>query len=307
MSGLPFIEGFMPIQMLAEMGILALLFIGIFYLLEKKLAIKANKLAQAIALYIFSLLYFNFRVYPPMPFSVRAIYAVLVLLGIFMWVSSTEESWKDFRRPILAVLDGETAATRGVRAVFVVLLPFLVWLLGWNSLTFHVQEPIELRTVNPAPPASTNVHGKTYMLQSTSNPFRVDDSGHYSNVVQKQYSHGNPWDELTSSYLRYIREGGQIYFQECHFCHGANLNGRGIFSYAFRPWPTNFTDPGTIAQLQETYLFWRTAKGGLALPREGFPWLSVMPSMEQHLSTEEIWKVILFEYWHAGYYPRTWD
>jgi hypothetical protein len=54
-------------------------------------------------------------------------------------------------------------------------------------------------------------------------------------------------------------------------------------------------------------VFWRVSKGGIGLPREAFPWASVMPPWEQHLTTDEIWKVILFEYWHTGYYPRTWD
>ena len=91
------------------------------------------------------------------------------------------------------------------------------------------------------------------------------------------------------------------------FCHGDNLNGRGLHAFAFNPIPANFTDPGTIAQLQETFIFWRVAKGGIGLPNEGFPWASVMPPWEQHLTVDEIWKVILFEYWHTGYYPRTWD
>jgi hypothetical protein len=59
--------------------------------------------------------------------------------------------------------------------------------------------------------------------------------------------------------------------------------------------------------LQETFIFWRVSKGGIGLPNEGFPWASVMPPWEQHLTVDEIWKVVLFEYWHTGYYPRTWD
>ena len=104
-----------------------------------------------------------------------------------------------------------------------------------------------------------------------------------------------------------MREGGEIFFQNCHFCHGDNLNGRGLWAFAFNPIPANFTDAGTIAQLQETFVFWRVAKGGIGLPGEGFPWASVMPPWEQHLTVDEIWKVIMFEYWHTGYYPRTWD
>ena len=95
------VEGYMPIQMLFEMGSVALLFIGAFYVLGKK-GIKVNKLAQATGLFLFSIVYFTYRIYPPIPFSVRAIYAVMTLIGIFMWVSSTNESWNDFRKPIFA-------------------------------------------------------------------------------------------------------------------------------------------------------------------------------------------------------------
>ena len=298
MTGLKLVEGYMPIQMLGEMGLQALLFIFIFYLLDKKMGIKVNKLLQATLLFVYSILYFRYRIYPPIPFSVRAIYATMTLIGIFMWVSSTEEAWQD---------DATTGAAKMIRTVVIILLPFLVGFMGYNSMKPNVDEPIELRTVHPAPPASTKVHGKTFVLQTAQSPFRVDNDGKYSDKVQNTYIDGNPWDEKAPPYLQYVREGGQIFFQNCHWCHGDNLNGRGMFAFAFNPIPANFTDPGTIAQLQETFVFWRVAKGGLNLPREGFPWASVMPPWEQHLTTDEIWKVILFEYWHTGYYPRTWD
>jgi hypothetical protein len=301
------VEGYMPIQMLLEMGALALLFIGTFYLLDKKIGLKVNKLLQATLLFLFSIFYFTYRVYPPIPFSVRAIYATMTLIGIFMWVSSTEEAWQDFRRPIIKVTDATSGFAWVIKIVMVICLPFLVGWLSFNSMKPNVDEPIELRTVHPAPPASTKVHGKTVVLQTASSPFRVDDKGQYSDRVQNTYQDGNPWDEKAPPYLQYVREGGQIFFQNCHFCHGDNLNGRGMFAFAFNPIPANFTDPGTIAQLQETFVFWRVSKGGIGLPREGFPWASVMPPWEQHLTTDEIWKVILFEYWHTGYYPRTWD
>ena len=62
------VEGYMPIQMLLEMGALALLFIGMFYLLDKKMGFKVNKLLQATLLFLFSIVYFKYRVYPPIPF-----------------------------------------------------------------------------------------------------------------------------------------------------------------------------------------------------------------------------------------------
>src|SRR5213594_1880692 len=313
-----FVEGYMPVQMLVEMGLQALVFIYIFYFLDKRMGIKVNKMAQATGLFIYAMLYFRYRIYPPIPFSVQAIYGTMTLIGIFMWVSSTETSWQDFRKPFIAVADAKTPTTQIIRAVSVVLLPFLVGFLGWNNMKPSIDEPIELRTVHPAPPASTKVHGKTFVLQTSQNPYLVNAEGkydqEYTNAQIVEQSMGrllkpsaNPWDPKAEGYLKYVREGGEIFFQNCHFCHGDNLNGRGLHAFAFNPIPANFTDPGTIAQLQETFIFWRVSKGGIGLPREGFPWASVMPPWEQHLTIDEIWKVILYEYWHTGYYPRTWD
>src|SRR3989475_12165921 len=190
-----FVEGYMPMQMLVEVGLQILLFIYIFYLLDKKMGIKVYKRVQASSLFIYWILNLRYRIYPPLPFSVLAIYATNVLIGIFMWVSSTETSWQDFRKPLIAVADAKTPTTRIIRAVSVVLLPFLVVFLGWNTLKPSIDQPIELRTGHPPPPASTKGHGKTFALHTASNPYRVDDSGKYSDKVQNDYKDGNPWDE----------------------------------------------------------------------------------------------------------------
>ena len=67
-------------------------------------------------------------------------------------------------------------------------------------------------------------------------------------------------------------------------------------------------DPGTIAQLQESYLFWRIKKGGRRACRlKGMPWKSAMPRWEVELPDEWIWKIIMGEYDGAGQSPRTWE
>ena len=76
----------------------------------------------------------------------------------------------------------------------------------------------------------------------------------------------------------------------------ANFDGKGPAAPGFNPPPANFTDPTTIAMLQESYLFWRIKKGGVGLPIEGMPWKSAMPRWELELSDEEIWKIIMGEY-----------
>ncbi|MGQ0810499.1 MAG: c-type cytochrome [Nitrospiraceae bacterium] len=317
MTWLKLVEGWMPMQMLFELSFCVGLFALVSYLLNKS-GLAIPRFWQGILFWVFILLYLKYRIYPPIPFSVRAMYGTVALIAVFMWVSSNEEDWKKFKQPIINVLDAQTGFHKLLRTAYLILLPIILWGFSYNSFLPNLDEPIELRTVHPAPPASTKVHGKTFVLQTSQNPYRVNPEGKYdqeytnANIVEQGMGrlmkpNANPWDQKAEGYLKYVREGGEIFFQNCHFCHGDNLNGRGLHAFAFNPIPANFTDPGTIAQLQETFIFWRVSKGGIGLPREGFPWASVMPPWEQHLTTDEIWKVILFEYWHTGYYPRTWD
>jgi len=311
------VEGYMPMQMLFELACFVAGFTGLSYTLNA-MGKGIPRFVQGVAFWAFILLYLKFRVYPPIPFSVRAMYGTVSLVAVFMWMSANEEDWKKFKQPIMNVLDAQSGRTRLLRTAYLILLPILIGGFSYNAMKPKSEEPIELRTVHPAPPASTKVHGKTFVLQTSQNPYRVNPEGkydqEYSNKLIVEQAMGrlmqpnaNPWDEKAEGYLKNVREGGEIFFQNCHFCHGDNLNGRGLHAFAFNPIPANFTDPGTIAQLQETFIFWRVSKGGIGLPREGFPWASVMPPWEQHLTTDEIWKVVLFEYWHTGYYPRTWD
>ena len=72
------------------------------------------------------------------------------------------------------------------------------------------------------------------------------------------------------------------------------------------PAPLPFNDSGTIPQLTESFVFWRIAKGGPGLPKEGAPWNTAMPVWEDILTEEEIWAVIVFLYEQTGATPRTW-
>jgi mono/diheme cytochrome c family protein len=79
-------------------------------------------------------------------------------------------------------------------------------------------------------------------------------------------------------------------------CHGDDLAGNGYFAHGFNPAPIDFTNAGTLPQLTESFVFWRIAKGGPGLPREGRPWNSAMPAWEDVLTEEEIWSVIVYLY-----------
>jgi hypothetical protein len=297
----------MPIELLLFLVLIFVSFVLGHYLLKKKTGKGISPLGQYVLMWATAYAFFKFVVFPPIPSALLYTYMGLISLVLFLLISSTEQSWTEFKRPIINTLLGQTPAYRGIRTVSFAVIPLLAGFGTYNFLSPKFEEPIELRTVHPAPPASVAVHGKTFVLQQEKNPFRVDEKGEYSNEVQIKYQDANPFDPNAPSYMKAVKEGGAIFFQNCHFCHGDNLNGRGMFAFAFNPIPANFTDAGTIAQLQETFVFWRVSKGGPGLPREGFPWASAMPPWEEHLQTDEIWKVIAFEYWHTGFYPRTWD
>ncbi len=287
MTSLKLVEGYMPMQMLFELAFCVAVFAGISYLLSRS-GILMSRFWQGILFWVFIIMYLTYRIYPPIPFSVRAMYGTVSLIAVFMWVSSNEEDWRKFKQPIMNVLDAVTPLHKVLRIVWLIVIPFVFMAFSYKALLPNLDEPIELRTVHPAPPASTKVHGKTFVLQTSQNPYRVNPEGKYdqeytnAHIVEQGMGRlmkpdANPWDTKAEGYLKYVREGGEIFFQNCHFCHGDNLNGRGLHAFAFNPIPANFTDPGTIAQLQETFIFWRVSKGGIGLPREGFPWASVMP------------------------------
>ena len=301
-------HGMMPVQLLMYLLLTLFVFVGGNYLLIKKFGKGVPKLAQAVLIWVVTYVFFKWVLFPPIPESLLYTYMGLIAIVLFLLVSASEQDWTDTKRPIVNTLAGTTPGYRGTRMVTFAALPLLTLFGSYDFLMPKFESPIELRTVHPAPPQSTKVKGKTFMLQTAQNPFRVDDEGNYLEVGhEEKYFGTNPFDPNAPKFMQYVREGGQIFFQNCHFCHGDNLDGRGMTAFAFNPIPANFTDSGTIAQLQESFVFWRVAKGGPGLPTQSFPWASVMPAWEQHLTVDEMWKVIMFEYWHTSFFPRTWD
>jgi lipid-A-disaccharide synthase-like uncharacterized protein len=302
------IHGAMPVQLLLVLTAAFVIYVVGNYLLKKQFGKGVPAFWQAILIVLGAYFILKYVITPPIPVSLLYTFMGLIIIVVFLFISSTEAAWREFREPIGKTIGGETPVYRGVRTATFVALPLVFGFGTYDFLKPKFEEPIELRTVHPAPPQSTKVHGRNFTLQTAQNPFRVDDAGDYLEVGEEEkYFRKNPFDPDAPKYLQYVREGGAIFFQNCHFCHGDNLDGRGMFAFAFNPIPANFADPGTIAQLQETFVFWRVAKGGPGLPRESFPWASAMPPWEQHLTTDEMWKVIMFEYWHTEFYPRTWD
>jgi mono/diheme cytochrome c family protein len=160
----------------------------------------------------------------------------------------------------------------------------MVGCLTYSQVKASVAAPPNLRSIHPAPPSQITFRGKTITLVGLDNPLRRQ-----------------------GDMAAHLAEGHRIYYENCVPCHGDHLDGQGHFASGLNPLPANFQDNGTIAQLTESFVFWRVAKGGPGLPREGTPWNSAMPAWEEFLTEDEIWSVVLFLYEQTGWKPRTWE
>ncbi len=210
----------------------------------------------------------------PLPASLIFLYVALTVAAAMIFYTMSGAGLEEFMGPIGRFLTGEgqKGVSATARVMVFVLFPLLV---GWQTYTKLAPSdvpPPENRTIHPAPPGE---------FVGLSNPFPKTQE----NVMM----------------------GKGLYAAFCSPCHGANFDGKGPASVGFNPPPANFSDPGTIAQLQESYLFWRIKKGGVGLPVEGMPWKSAMPRWEVELPDDWIWKIIMGEYDGAGQSPRTWE
>jgi mono/diheme cytochrome c family protein len=242
-----------------------------------------SRFVQAVLMLVLAFAVLKYGIRPPAPWSVLSLYMAIILLAVLVYVSSDSDSWRDFMRPIWLTL--VRPEYRVLRLVLVIAIPLLLGYYAYTQAAAKPQAPAELRAVHPAPPASIQFRGKEIQIAGLENPLRRDQA----------------------NLKKHIAAGAETYIRKCVYCHGDNLDGRGHFAPGFNPPPANFQDPGTIAMLQEAFLFWRIAKGGPGLPRESTPWNSVMPAWEDRLSEEQIWQVIMFLYDFTGQQPRRWE
>ena len=209
----------------------------------------------------------------PLPSNLIFLYLMLTMSGIVIFETLSGESKDAFWGPIQRFLTGETVGgVKALRYAVLILFPLLVGWETYSSTAPSDQPPAENRTIHPAP------------------------LGEYTGL-------SNPVSNTSDN----IMQGKGFYAAFCSPCHGGQFDGKGPAARGFNPPPANFSDPTTIAMLQESYLFWRIKKGGVGLPIEGMPWKSAMPRWEVELPDEWIWKIIMGEYDGAHQSPRTWE
>lgn len=224
-------------------------------------------------------------VQPPLPGSLVTMYTAMSVLGVGLYLSVYEAQLKGLGKGFADLLShsGIVWHRRAVFALFPMWFAAVVLAKSFPELS----PPLELRIVHPEPPNEIAVRGKSFDMVNGTNPYRKLKA------------------QEPAEFASLVEEGKAVYYKNCFYCHGDNLDGKGHFAEGLSPRPANFQDVGTIAMLQESFVFWRVAKGGPGLPKSGHPWASAMPVWEDMLSEDEMWKTILYLYEGTGREPRT--
>lgn len=207
----------------------------------------------------------------PLPSSLVFMYTGMTATAILLYFSVREDRWRDFIQPPIDFFRDSRTPSPAKRALRGTLLAVLSLGAGWWA---H-----RSASMRPEPPA--------------------DPPGIHFSLPNKYVSIANPlpWTEEN------IHEGGVLYTKNCAMCHGDGQDGNGLFARAWQPRPANLRDSGTIAQLDENYLFWRIKEGGPGLPKGSIEYRSAMPVWDGVLTDDQIWKIIMFEYTSAGQKP----
>lgn len=245
---------------------------------------RLNILGWLAVWWIAAYLAISYGIEPPLPSSIIGMFMGIVTLALLAYLTVRTDDMNFVKRAAIRFLTDKKYTLP--LALTVIALPLLAALNVYLDAAKAPQPPAAGRTVHPPPPTEITFKGKKIDLVNGVNPYRELQA------------------EDPEAFRAHLANGRKVYFQNCVFCHGDNMEGKGLFAHAFDPLPANFQDPTTIAMLQETYLFWRIAKGAPGLPEESTPWASAMPAWEHFLSEEEIWDVILFMYEYTGHKPR---
>lgn len=237
----------------------------------------------------------------PIPGAVFAIYLVLTLVGSAVYVTISDESIREFLRPLLAFLRGpepgagRAGTLRRGRLAVLLAAPLVAGGAVYARALPQAQSPTSLRIQHPTIPGA---------YERLKNPFREPAD----EAVQKwtaETKRSGSLDEGRRAYTEAALLEGRVIFQtNCRPCHGDAADGQGPMAWGFRLKPANFTDPGMIATVVEAYAFWRVTEGGPGLRPSGSPWDSAMPIWKQDLTDEQKWKAVMAAYDLAGVEPR---
>lgn len=234
----------------------------------------------------------------PVPGTALLMYLLLALVGALVYVTISDESMREFVRPIVAFLRGPAPSARlarTARLVVLALVPLTVSGFVYARTVPSVQSPTILRIQHPTIPGA---------YERLKSPFREPGDDAVKKWMTEAKFRGS-LEEARRAYQEAALDEGRVLFQiNCRPCHGDAADGAGPMAWGLRLKPANFSDPGTIATVVEAYAFWRVTEGGPGLPPEASPWDSAMPIWKQDLTDEQKWKVVMAAYDLADVEPR---
>ncbi|MBF0432945.1 MAG: cytochrome c [Fibrobacteria bacterium] len=230
----------------------------------------------------FILLKFGFT--KPLPMSVVNLFSGIIAVSLFAYLSFDNENFSKSLKELKTFITERQYALW--LKIVIIVIPIGFGVNVYIKKSQGIKPPVFGRSIHPAPPTSTSFRGKTIDLVAGENPFRPLKAT-------------NP-----DSFLVHVDNGERVYCEQCSYCHGGNMESKGLFAHALDPIPIKFADKTILPDLQESFLFWRIAKGGPDLPDEAAPWASSMPAFEPFLTENEIWDVLLYMYEFNGMTPR---
>ncbi|MDP7100029.1 MAG: cytochrome c, partial [Rhodospirillales bacterium] len=175
---------------------------------------KIPKLLQAVLVlaivYYGFILVFDVILDHVIPSSLLTMYMFFVVAGVFMVFTATEDGTRELIAPIKALV--EDPNKKMIRNVVFVILPLLAGWYTFEKTRLSFEAPVELRTIHPAPPTSMKAFNKRYDIIKLENPLRK---------LEKM--------DL-KKYKEHVTAGAKVYIQNCHFCHGDKLDGKGPYA-----------------------------------------------------------------------------
>jgi mono/diheme cytochrome c family protein len=229
----------------------------------------------SLAIIILSYVLMRHIIQPPFPIALTNFYMIFVLAGVFIYITLDDGRIGEFL-DFISLRSKENVIYDLIRKALLVFIPLFVAYHVYSTEKASYSPPAELFQPHVTPPQ-----------------WVVDMK------IPSWAADYEKWEKER------IKRGQRIYENHCLSCHGKEADGKGPVASAIRypaP-PTNFKEPGTIAQLPINYVFWRVRDGGIFNKQ----FKSAMPGWGDELDEEEIWEVIMYIYTKAGVRPRTWE
>ena len=158
------IQGYMPVQFLLVFVFFFFAFSIVQYFL-KRIGKPVPAFGQAILILLTTYGILNYLIVPPIPSSLMYQYMGLAVVFTFLFISSREQPWVDFKRSITETVAGKTRGRRFIRATVFMLIPLLAGIGTWNLVKPpEITAPIELHGYG-TPPATITVYPPEYFIQ----------------------------------------------------------------------------------------------------------------------------------------------